>query len=660
MRTIRSLGAPAIIIGLNLGGLVGLAACGDDGGGGELAIPAECNPLGGVSCLMPWPNATFMAEDSSTVTGYRLALPVEAMPVNTNEIVVDPAPLNRWDGFSPSGPILAAFPAGVSADGLPPHSDPAQSLASSSPVVVLDMDRGERALVFAEVDMNADPEERALIIRPMTRLQPATRYAVAIRRAVKAADGGDLPVPEAFAALRDGGTYDHPRMAALAPRYDAIFAALEADGVPRDDLVLAWDFVTASDEFLTSDLLAMRADALDAIGTDGANIELDLESFPGTAGRTHKLIVGTLTSPSFLTNDEADDSILRRDASGRPELSGTRDARLTVIVPECITTATLPVPVMIFGHGLFGSGEGYANDRFLQEVANDYCFVVAAGDWIGLTERQIGVTALAANDLNKAAGITEKLAQSVIDFISIQNAVRGPLRAHAELQYEGAEVIDPTRVYYFGASLGGIMGTSFMAYDPVVTRGVLGVPGGPWTMLFERSLAWNALQGPAQASYPDPANFQMLISILGMAFEPYDPMTAAPHLLADPLPDTPIKQILLYETIGDSLVANIASETLGRTIGLPVVMPSLKEPHGMAAAPASSPNGFAIYDEAPSPLPPEFNSPPATDNGTHADVHERPAVLRQIEDFLYNGVVTNQCGGAGAPAPCTCAQGACE
>jgi pimeloyl-ACP methyl ester carboxylesterase len=372
-------------------------------------------------------------------------------------------------------------------------------------------------------------------------------------------------------------------------------------------------------------------------------------------------MTGTLQSPDFLTNGEDEYSVLRRGGDGLPEMSGMRDANLTAIIPACVETATLPVPVMIFGHGLFGSGEGYLNDRFLQQVAQDYCFVVVAGDWIGLTERQIGVAALAANDLNMAGGITEKLAQSVIDFISIEQAVRGPLAASDLFELaDGTPIIDPTRVYYFGASLGGIMGSSFMAYDPFVTRGVLGVPGGPWSMLFERSYAWNALQGPAHASYTDPANFQMLISLLAMRFEPYDPITAAPHLIQNPLPDTPVKQIFLYETVGDSLVANISSETLGRTIGLPIVMPTLRSPYGLAEADPSGPNGFSIYDESPDPLPSEFNIPPQSDNGTHADVHERPAVLRQIEDFLYNGVVTNQCSNGTSAAPCDCAAQACE
>jgi hypothetical protein len=492
------------------------------------------------------------------------------------------------------------------------------------------------------------------------RLDPAARYAVGITNAVKGPGGADLPVPDGFAAARDGKGYDHPRFARVAAGYDAIFAALDAEGVSRDDLVLAWDFVTASDEFLTSDLLSMRADALPAMGEAGANLTYTLvEMPPSDTTLVHKLFVGSVQSPDFLTDGERDRSILRRDASGAPEMSGMRDANLTAIIPKCVETAQLPIPVMIFGHGLFGSGEGYLNDHLLQQVSQDYCFVVLAGDWIGLTERQIGVAALAANDLNTADGITEKLAQSVIDFIAIEQASRGPLAAGTEFQYNGTPIIDTSRVYYFGASLGGIMGASFMAYDPYVTHGVLGVPGGPWSMLFERSFAWNALQGPAHASYSDPANFQVLISLLAMRFEPYDPITAAPHLIENNFPDTPVKQILIYEAIGDSLVSNISSETLARTIGLPVVMPSLKEPYGMQSLTGDGPNGFAIYDEHPDPMPSAFNTPPEDDNGTHSNVHERPAVLRQIRDFLYDGIATNECGGATA-APCDCATGACE
>src|SRR5688500_18248257 len=91
------------------------------GGGGATetpdASPEEpqvCNPLAGGSCLLPWPSSAYLDSDSSTVTGYRVVLPAEAMPVNIDDIRVDPAPFSRYDGFAASAVIVVGFPTGVS------------------------------------------------------------------------------------------------------------------------------------------------------------------------------------------------------------------------------------------------------------------------------------------------------------------------------------------------------------------------------------------------------------------------------------------------------------------------------------------------------------------------------------------------------------------
>ncbi len=44
---------------------------------------------------------------------------------------------------------------------------------------------------------------------------------------------------------------------------------------------------------------------------------------------------------------------------------------------------------------------------------------------------------------------------------------------------DGIADLDPSRIYYFGSSQGGIYGTVFMAVEPDVRAGVLNVPGGP-------------------------------------------------------------------------------------------------------------------------------------------------------------------------------------
>ena len=79
--------------------------------------------------------------------------------------------------------------------------------------------------------------------------------------------------------------------------------------------MLAWDFVTASDEFLRSrpDRRCATA-ALPAIGTNGANLSFTATSTEPNVPTTYKRYLGTFKSPDFLTNGERDDSLLRRDA----------------------------------------------------------------------------------------------------------------------------------------------------------------------------------------------------------------------------------------------------------------------------------------------------------------------------------------------------------
>lgn len=665
VRAMRSSTALPTALALAFAVSVPLAACGGgdhtDGPDGALPSIAEaCNPLGGQGCMLPWPSMTY-SKPAPTTSGIQLDIPREAMPTNVDRIVVEPTVLNRWDGFSAVAPMLAMFPTGVSPTNLPPASDPARSLAADSPIVLIDMTTGERAPFFAETDKNtADLAKQALIIRPLARLHGTHRYVVAIRNTVKAADGSALPVPEGFQAVLDGTAYNHPRFAALAARYPEIFAALETAGVHKAELVLAWDFVVASDEFLTRDLTTMRALALPAIGAAGANLSFTATPLANTP-QSRARYTGTYKSPNFLTNGEEKTSVMRRDANALPMMSGLRDAKFAAIVPKCVETQPLPRPTIIFGHGIFGSAAEYLDNDFVANLAEDYCFIVIAGDFIGLTSRDLPLAPLAVNDVNRTQQVTEKLAQSVVDFMALESVARGPMANAPEFKLNGAPVIDPARTFYVGGSLGGIMGNVIMAYDPNLMKGVLAVPGGNWSLLLERSTAWSLLQGGAQGAYDDQAVYQLNLAIgLGMGLEPYDPITTAAHVIKDPLFGNPVKKILMWYSVGDCLVTNLSTEMTAREMGIQVLAPAVKSPFGLAPVAGPLENGVTIFNEHPTPLPPDTNVPPATDNGTHSGINKRPAALREVESFLLQGTLVDGCKVGGIDAPCDCDTGACD
>ncbi len=612
--------------------------------------------------MLPWPSSAYLVEDSSTTSGYRVDIPPEAMPINADGIPVDPSGFNAFDGFPIAGTIIADFAEGVSAEGLPPHSDIAASLAADASVIVVNMTTGERLPIFAEPDMNAlKPEDRALLIRPMVRMDSATRYAVGISNRVKSASGSSLPAHEGFQKILDGKQLKGT-LGARMNNYEDIFASLDGAGMSKDELILAWDFVTASDESLTGDLMQMRTAALAAMGENAANLSFELtEQNNSNPVEVLKFLEGSFDVPTFLSDGEADASIVVRDEAGVPTLNGMGKANLAAVIPKCAETAQLPLPVVIFGHGMFGNAIDSLDSGLLQGLSQSQCTMVIGTDWIGLTNRQFASVAFAMNDLNRGRAISEKMSQAIINFVSLQKLLHGPLLESDIFKIDGNPIIDPTRISYFGASLGGILGSVYMAYDPDITRGAIGVPGGPWSLLFERSVFWPPLRIAMVGAYPEPWDYELLVAFMGMLFEKVDPITTSTRVIANPLPQTPAKQMFLYMAMGDALVSNIASDTLARSMKLPVTSPTVNLPFGMEEADGPTDNGYTVYDEAVLPWPPDSNALEDLDyNSTHQDVHEWKAVEREVFGFLSEGKVNNPCAIDGEASACQCDLGACK
>jgi len=98
--------------------------------------------------------------------------------------------------------------------------------------------------------------------------QDERRYIVAYYN-LSLADGTPVQPSEAFRALRDGLPSDDPAVEARRTLFEDIFARLEAAGVPRGSLQLAWDYSTASMDSIAGRLVAMRDDAFARLPADG-------------------------------------------------------------------------------------------------------------------------------------------------------------------------------------------------------------------------------------------------------------------------------------------------------------------------------------------------------------------------------------------------------
>lgn len=632
-----------------------VAACSSD-----TSIPIEppCNPLGAGHCMTPWPSSAFETEDASSLTGRRLAIPEGTLPSNLDNVAADPAGWNVADGFSPAAPMVMAWKGGVSPEGLPPHDNFDRSLAADSPTVIIDMTTGARVAHFAELDAQAadQPDSQALFLRPAARLIGGHRYAVGITNRVHARDGSELEVPPGFAALRDHKNTDHGLLEAMRPRFGDVLDALDAAGFPASELVVAWDFTVASDDLIHRDLMAARARALAALATHPIGFTIASDAPIDDGKLIQRKITGTLDAPMFLTRNGAPGpgTTIARDGDGLPALQGFYQIPFTAIVPACASTAAAPVAMVIYGHGLLGSSSETAGS-VQQTTAAELCAVFVGTDLRGMSLIDLPAVARSLNDITRADEVMEVIEQGIVNHITLVRAMRTSFAQRLFVNPKGASLVDPAKVFYYGLSQGGIMGTAVMAYEPTITRGVLGVAGANYSTLLERSADWTTYRAILASGYPDPLDVAMAVSLFQMRWDKVEGAGVANSVLAGTPTGVPAKQILIQIALGDEQVPNLGSYWLARTMGIPILGPTPTTPWGLAVQPSPLPGGSAmVIMDGGAPPPPATNLP-ATSYGMHTLTRKQPATRRQIKAFFETGQIINECDGA-----CVCQAAACD
>ncbi len=606
----------------------------------------DCDPLVPSYCGFPFPSNVFTIDDASTPTGRRLMLGQQMMPVTNQGIATMPDVFSESDGFSAGAALMAHLP-GATTTGLAHAKDIARSLESYSPTVLLNAETGELVPHFAELDMSTDRDDRrAFIIRPAVRLDDNTRYIVAIRNVVDNS-GTPLPASSGFAALRDFTDHEDPSIDARRGLYEDIFQRLGAAGVERDDLQLAWDFSTASQENNTAWLLHMRDEALEMAGETGPSYEITSFSENWSEHILYH-ITGEMTVPLYL-DDPGPGGIMQFGDDGMPEPVGTATYPFVMMVPYSVFEEG-PAGLLQFGHGLFGSYED-VEDTAVQQVANDFNFIAFGFSWIGLSGEDIGTMAgvFAGGDISAFQTVPDRLQQGIINaHLGMRMMARG-LYNDELLQVDGESVINPDEQAFFGASLGGILGSVYMATSVDVTRGGLGVPGQSFNLLLQRSELFDPFQLTLDQNYSDPIDTQLVLGLVQLLWDRAEPTGYTHHIIDNPLPGTPNHEVFVQAAIGDHLVSNYATHVMVRTLGIPNIGPLNQEIFGIEEAEQGyEGSAFVEYDFGLPPIPIE-NVPMTEGNDPHGDIWNYPTSRQALENFIRTGTVETFCDGTCDP-----------
>jgi hypothetical protein len=626
----------------------------------SLSRAARCEIIAspGTNCLFPFPSDHYTVSDPSTPTGLRVNLSDASTPANHSGVHINPADINRSDGFSPGESIVTRVPgldnaAAFQQTGAVPLTDMDQAFAPNQPIVLIDASTGQRQLIWSELDSTAtkpngdpDPDSTDLIIRPGRNLVEGHRYIVAMRN-LKDASGNVIPAPPGFALYRDGVTTDVPAIESRRAHFDEIFSKLQQAGIGRGDLYDAWDFTVASTTNITQRMLSIRDRGLAALGdttpgdgvmqgsapsftvTDVKTVDDPTNPLTGShATENVREVTGTYQVPCFLNSPgcaPGGQFDLGPDGLPKQTPGNFQTARFTCNIPKSAVTETSPgsgvwnldhaVRPSMYGHGLFGDYTEVHTTN-VRQLGNDEGVLTCATDFTGMMEDDVGTAIQALQDLSKFQPIPDGLQQGFLNFIYLGRLLMlsDGFSSDPAFQFGGQSVIDRGNgLYYYGNSQGGIAGGALTAVEPDITRTVLYVPGMNYSTLLTRSVDFSDYALILYPSYPNQSERPLLLAMIQMMWDRGEPDGYANHMTSDPLPGTPAHHVLIDMAYGDHQVSNVATEVEARTIGAPLRYPTLDPGRtpgfvnffpdipqlGDLSGPAADGNGMFVWDIGP-------------------------------------------------------------
>jgi len=231
-------------------------------------------------------------------------------------------------------------------------------------------------------------------------------------------------------------------------------------------------------------------------------------------------------------------------------------------------------------------------EQYLCDEANEFGYVMGAVDWLGLSSADIVVDAImVSTNLGDFPMIPDRLHQGMLnalllmrvmtsddfvqsdvmtDFTSDPATLTGARRSDSNLRGGAApSVIDPSKRNYYGSSLGGIMGSVYMSLSTDVSDGVLGVPGGPFSLLLPRSSDFAALYDIIRVRYDSALDRISMMSFLQQRWAQLEPSGYAQYLApGSQLPGVAKpRRVVMHYGVGDAQVNWLGAHSLARSAG---------------------------------------------------------------------------------------------
>ena len=572
---------------------------------------------------LPYPNDLHRKADGS--------LDLSQLPTNSPIVGQYRDAAATLDGFALNAALFARFDGPIDPTSLP---DPAGSTKPGASVYLVNVDPmspdlGQRTPIIAtfhpEGTNTIGPDRLAVRPYPGFGLDEGTTYALVVTRRVLAADGTAVaPAPDFTALVASGGS------AAIAHARDVYAPLLTWLDQPGDDeradVVSAAVFTTQHATFIGP---AIRKGVFGTTAPVATNIAL------ASTQTGYTVWTGAYTAPNFQTGTvpySQSGGEIQVGSDGAAIVQRMEPMRFALTVPSGPTPPG-GWPICVYQHGTGGDWMTFVDNGSGGRLAAQGIATIST-DQVLHGPRNPGGNPDTAffNFANPYAGRDNAL-QGAADAWSQQRLALGMSFTDASNR---TITFDPTRVYFFGHSQGGLTGPAYVAFEPAVKGAVFSGTGGLLylSMLYKTQpvdisalIATLARDEPMNEDNPSLALAQMWI-------ERADGANYARLMVRNPPAGNSPKNIFQSEGFTDSYAPNPAIEAFATALGGDEVqLPDEKDLPGLAlrgrmarATPLSDNDGgvtavLAQYKEAPN------------DDG-HFVVFDVPAAQKQSIEFL--------------------------
>lgn len=564
----------------------------------------------GSSELVLYPDDRYTQPDESSATGIRLSFDSERFPWFDNlPDLIAPAKedMESFSGFAHNGGVLIRYHGSV----LPLLPTDVMSTTSEG-LIWLDLDSTPvKRIPFRAIHTL---DETGFILDPLDTLRPGHRHAVLVTSALWPPETCFEANPDfqKVLALQEDADFGDNRLG------QGLKQALDVLSIDADVLVGGTSFTTHMDHLIlkaVADEVLLRNYTWQPNPTceENENYKVCDAQFKAWDFRDPKIIKNTNTSGQW-----------------------TLDVRIYLPLDT-----TEPLPVLIYGHGLNSSRT--EADRLANEFADGGFALVAVDSLMhGDHPTRIAESMLPALDFLgvdipaarvDGAAMHGNFTQTVVDRLQLLQLIR----RHPDFDNDGVDDFEPTKIGYFGVSLGGMLGSLFLASTHSIPVAIVSISGGrliqfltdiPQLAPFRPAL--NTLAGGEIKA-------ERVLVFAQSLIDSADPATFAQFIFKDRLyEDSMPPHLLMPVADQDDTVPPQTAYSLARSLAIPHVGPVFTEVFGLEHQPAPVSNN-TVYGVTAG----YFQFDRITNEGrnrveiaTHSRLPPSPEALLQTRHFL--------------------------